>query len=112
MLIFLQCGSGPYLFHHIFLLTGWTVFQRRVDNSTNFFKNWSYYKSGFGDLTKNFWLGNDKLHQLTHMPNRTQKLRIDLQDNNGTKRYAEYSKFFIGNEAQNYKLTVGTYSGQ
>lgn len=39
---------------------GWIVFQRRgpYDIQTSFTNGWSDYKLGFGDLTKDFWLGN------------------------------------------------------
>ena len=41
----------------------WQVFQRRVDNTTDFFRDWKSYKEGFGDPIRNFWLGMSK--QLT-----------------------------------------------
>ncbi|XP_022103954.1 microfibril-associated glycoprotein 4-like [Acanthaster planci] len=44
---------------------GWIVFQKRFDGSVNFIRNWTEYRDGFGDLTGEFWLGNEKLRQLT-----------------------------------------------
>ncbi|XP_048238501.1 fibroleukin-like isoform X2 [Haliotis rufescens] len=45
---------------------GNTYIQRRVDGSTDFNRSWQDYKDGLGDLTKNFWLGNDKIAYITN----------------------------------------------
>lgn len=39
------------------------------------------------------------------------KLRVDLEDNNGDKVYAEYSIFRVNGEADKYRLKIGGYSG-
>ena len=88
---------------------GWTVFQRRMDGSVNFYRGWNDYKKGFGNLKSEFWLGLDKIHRLTSAKRNI--LRIDMEDTKKNKRYAEYGKFSVANEKQKYKLTVGKYSG-
>ena len=88
---------------------GWTVFQRRQDGSVNFYRGWNDYKSGFGNLTAEFWLGNDKIHRLT--TSSASSLRVDLEDWNGARAYAKYGGFNIGDEQAKYRLEVSSYSG-
>ncbi len=88
---------------------GWTVFQRRQDGSVDFYRGWNDYKAGFGQLTAEFWLGNDKIHRLT--ASRPSSLRVELEDWSGGKAYAKYGKFNIGDEQAQYRLEVGSYSG-
>ena len=88
---------------------GWTVFQRRQDGSVDFYRGWNDYKAGFGQLTAEFWLGNDKIHRLT--ASRPSSLRVELEDWNGARVYAKYGKFNIGDEQGHYRLEVGSYSG-
>jgi len=88
---------------------GWHVFQRRQDGSVDFYRGWNDYKTGFGQLTAEFWLGNDKIHRLT--ASRWSSLRVELEDWKGVKVYAKYGKFNIGDEQAQYRLEVGSYSG-
>ena len=87
---------------------GWTVFQRREDGSVDFYRYWTDYQQGFGNLHGEFWLGLDKIHRLT--PTATQ-LRIDMQDFEGNSRYAQYSSFSVGDSVSKYTLSVSGYSG-
>ncbi|XP_028391009.1 ficolin-1-like [Dendronephthya gigantea] len=88
---------------------GWTVFQRRQDGSQDFFRGWSDYKAGFGNLSGEFWLGLDKIHRLTKSGQNV--LRVNLMDFNGTEAYAKYENFSVADESDKYRLTVGKYSG-
>ena len=88
---------------------GWTVIQRRVDGSVDFFKKWVDYKVGFGAIENEFWLGNEKIHRLTKRKN--MMIRFDLEDFDGNKAFAEYKMFYIDGEGDNYKVHVSGYSG-
>ena len=88
---------------------GWTVFQRRQDGSVDFYRYWTDYENGFGNLTGEFWLGLSKIHRLTKEGSNT--LRVDLGDFEGNTSYANYSTFSISDGSTEYILTVGGYSG-
>ncbi|KAL9985579.1 hypothetical protein ACROYT_G008001 [Oculina patagonica] len=86
---------------------GWTVFQKRLDGSVDFYRDWAYYKRGFGNLNGEFWLGLDKINRLTKTKNR---LRVDLEDTAGKTAYAEYDMFAVTSEKTKYQLSLGSYS--
>ena len=88
---------------------GWTVFQRRLNGSLDFYLDWVAYKNGFGNLKGEFWLGNNNLHRLTEAENVT--LRVDLEDFDGNITYAEYTIFKVAGEGDKYRLLIGGYSG-
>ena len=88
---------------------GWTVFQRRQDGSVDFYRNWTDYENGFGNLNGEFWLGLSKINRLTKEQSNT--LRVDLGGFYGDIRYAQYSTFSVGNSTTEYTLTIGGYSG-
>ena len=85
------------------------MFQKRLDGSVDFYLKWADYKSGFGDLNGEFWLGLDKIHHLTLDNN--SMLRVDLEDFEGETRYAEYNLFGVTSEKDNYRLILGNFSG-
>ncbi|XP_044733955.1 rhoGEF domain-containing protein gxcJ [Chrysoperla carnea] len=91
---------------------GWTVIQRRDDFGEpreNFNRDWADYKNGFGDPAKEFWLGNENIYMLTN--NEDYILRVELEDFEGNKRYAQYSHFKIYSEGEYYKLEIDGYEG-
>ena len=53
--------------------------------------------------------GNDFLNSITSQSQ--YQLRIDMEDFDGESRHAVYTSFVIASEGENYKLTLGQYSG-
>ncbi|XP_068741700.1 microfibril-associated glycoprotein 4-like [Montipora capricornis] len=88
---------------------GWTVFQKRLDGSVDFYRDWSDYTQGFGNLNGEFWLGLDKIYRLTKLVK--SELRVDLEDTKGKTAYAAYAMFAVTSEKAKYQLSLGTYSG-
>ncbi|XP_078485298.1 ficolin-1-like [Ciona intestinalis] len=89
---------------------GWTVIQRNVDNRTDFDRNWSDYKTGFGNKLASFWIGLENIRALTK--NGDNELRIDITTCNNTKIVAEYSYFMVGPESDRYRLNITGYQHQ
>ena len=87
---------------------GWIVFQRRLDGSVDFNRNWNTYKNGFGDLDGEFWLGNDNVAK--NIASGNFQMRIELGDWEGEHRYAQYSFVRVLGESDKYQLIVGDYS--
>ncbi|XP_056003529.1 ficolin-1-like [Ostrea edulis] len=79
------------------------VIQKRVDGSTDFYKTWVEYKNGFGDPTRNYWIGNDAIHNLTRTH---QELRVDLLSFDNETAFYRYSIFQVENESSKYQLNV------
>ncbi|XP_037089897.1 angiopoietin-4-like [Pollicipes pollicipes] len=92
---------------------GWTVVQRRGQfadrSSLDFYQDWATYKWGFGNISEEFYLGNELIHLLTASNDFV--LRVELEDFSGDRRYAEYQHFSIDREDNQYRLNVGKYSG-
>ena len=105
-------GSGPFdVYCDQTTARGrWTVFQKRLDGSVNFYRGWNDYKLGFGNLNGEFWLGLDKINRLTKSGR--YRLRVDLEDTTGKTAYAEYDHFAVSSERTKYQLSLGTYSGE
>ncbi|KAI1885705.1 hypothetical protein AGOR_G00206570, partial [Albula goreensis] len=83
---------------------GWTVLQRRLDGSVDFHRSWKEYKTGFGSLSGEHWLGNELMFLLTNR--RQYALRIELTDWDGHMAFSHYDRFYIGSEKNNYRYKM------
>ncbi|XP_035796446.1 fibrinogen-like protein A [Anopheles albimanus] len=87
----------------------WMVVQHRVDGSNDFNRNWAEYRDGFGSGEKEFWLGLEKMHRITST--RPHEIIFEMKDFSGNYGYAHYNKIKIDSESEQYRLTLGMYSG-
>ncbi|XP_061564332.1 microfibril-associated glycoprotein 4-like isoform X1 [Cololabis saira] len=87
---------------------GWTVFQRRMDGTVNFYRGWDQYKMGFGTAGGEYWLG---LENLFHLSLRKKyELLVDMEDFEGNKASARYSSFSVSPESFGYTLHVSGFT--
>ncbi|XP_055365211.1 angiopoietin-4 isoform X2 [Betta splendens] len=80
---------------------GWTVFQRRLNGSVDFQRSWREYRTGFGDVSGEHWLGNEALHLLSSQDQYS--LRVELLDWEGNQAHSQYDRFTLGSEQQQYR---------
>lgn len=89
---------------------GWTVVANRYDGSEIFNRTWSDYKIGFGSLTGEFFMGLEKLYQITTTSDN--ELLVEMKNAKHDYRSAIYDHFGIGSEEEQYRLKVlGKYQG-
>ena len=87
----------------------WLVIQRRINGSLNFYRNWTDYVYGFGDLEGEFWYGLEKIHCLTTRDD--VELRIELGTGTVPTEVWTYQLFRVGGAESNYRLTIGQARG-
>ncbi|KAM4835526.1 tenascin-X isoform 2-T2 [Thomomys bottae] len=87
---------------------GWLVFQRRMNGKTDFWRDWEEYAHGFGNISEEFWLGNEALHSLTQSGDYS--MRVDLRAGEEAV-FAQYDSFQVDSAAENYRLHLEGYHG-
>ncbi|XP_012509094.1 PREDICTED: tenascin-X [Propithecus coquereli] len=87
---------------------GWLVFQRRMDGQTDFWRDWEEYAHGFGNISGEFWLGNEALHSLTKAGDYS--MRVDLRAGDEAV-FAQYDSFRVDSAAEYYRLHLEGYHG-
>jgi hypothetical protein len=87
----------------------WTLIQSRFDGSEDFYRNWTDYVNGFGDLDGELWYGLDNIHYIT--TNNDMELRIELGNGPEPSIVWTYQLFRVGGADTNYTLTIGEGNG-
>ena len=87
----------------------WMVIQRRINGSVDFYRNWTDYVNGFGNLEGEFWYGLENIHCFTTRED--VELRIELGSGTVPSIVWTYQLFKVGGADTNYRLTIGQASG-
>jgi len=100
--------SDPTILMSVF---GWIIIHQHLDvPAIDWQRLWVDYKTGFGSIYDNFWLGLEAMHRLTS--SQDYQLRVEVQQWSTSKWYsAEYWVFKISDELDKYRLEVYGYSG-
>ena len=89
--------------------SGYQLIQQNVDG-VGFNRTWIEYKNGFGNVSGDFWIGNDALNNMTR--NNTCRLKVDLQSKSTLQWFVAYYQYFmVDSAALFYKLHVSNYTG-
>ncbi|XP_071794462.1 microfibril-associated glycoprotein 4-like [Asterias amurensis] len=86
---------------------GWIVIQRRQDGTVDFYRDWETYKAGFGNLSNEFWIGNENLRKLSELTG-WWTLRVNLLDWVNNTAWVEYGEF--GLTTFSYRLHLEAYN--
>ena len=90
-------------------INNWIVFQQRINISYDFTQSWNSYKSGFGIYNGSFWMGLEKVYQMTK--GGTCRGRFEMLFNNSGWNSVEYDTFYLDSSTSFYKIHLGGYSG-
>ncbi|ELU14859.1 hypothetical protein CAPTEDRAFT_27765, partial [Capitella teleta] len=89
----------------------WIVLQRRTfPFDLSFNRPYQDYKDGFGDLKGEFWLGLEKMHQITSDPYTNYKIAIEFWTISGKRLAWEATNFRVAGENAAYQETSSEYN--
>ncbi|XP_060658535.1 fibrinogen-like protein 1-like protein [Drosophila nasuta] len=90
--------------------SGWLVIQQGViQGKQSFNRDWAAYREGFGSMQGDFFLGLEKIHQLTKLRRHNIFVKVDLSD--GQKFWLNCDDFKISDEDNGYALKLGEMYG-
>ncbi|CAH1787819.1 unnamed protein product, partial [Owenia fusiformis] len=90
---------------------GCVYIARRFDGSVDFYRGWAEYQRGFGSPGGEYFIGLDNLHGLLNQSKYSLTVELTTWPPQSETRHAKYSVFDVSDESDNYRLTIGSYSG-
>ncbi|ELT93357.1 hypothetical protein CAPTEDRAFT_27725, partial [Capitella teleta] len=89
----------------------WIVIQHRyAPFHLSFNRAYQDYKDGFGDLNGEFWLGLQKIHEITSDPHVDYQLQFELYKTAGERLHWVADNFKVASEGTGYRETIdGSY---
>ncbi|KAL4221005.1 Angiopoietin-like 1 [Mactra antiquata] len=102
-------GRCPFFVYCDMQNGGWTIIQRRLDGSVNFYRPWDDYVTGFGTVEWEHWLGLEKIHRLTKDG---AQIYFDLENWDGSKQDAHYKVFTVHGASTDYRMNVNAHGYQ
>ena len=91
-------------------VNSWIVFLYRFDGSVAFNGTWTDFRDGFGDLTGEYWLGLEKLSQITNSAQYKARFEFKSIQNNSWFS-SEYASFQIDPESNLYTVHLSGFTG-
>jgi hypothetical protein len=93
----------------------WIIIQRRGsplevgETRQDFYLPWVNYTNGFGDPRKDFWLGLERIADLTE--NENYELEILMTTIQGVTHKVGYDTFKVSSSSDNYRLSISGFHG-
>ena len=90
---------------------GWLVVQKRYAKGDQVMKqSWDIYRDGFGNVSKEFWIGNRYLSELTN--HTVYEIMFLFKLENGIiLKMTKCDAFNVSSEEHNYRLQLGSCEG-
>lgn len=99
-----RLAPAPFPVYCQMLVQTRTYLLVRGQRTFNYNRTWQEYRDGFGDPSGDYWLGLEKLHQLTS--SKAYELRFRVKLSNNTKYYSMYRHFVVADEASGYTVSL------
>nr|XP_034305590.1 ryncolin-4-like [Crassostrea gigas] len=86
----------------------WMIIQRRCTGTVNFLRTKGEYKTGFGSLDSEFWIGNEAIHRLTFGGYHILHVEVLADD---IWYFGQYSWFDVASEANGFQVQFNNFTG-